>query len=60
MRLLEFDERSVGVRAEDVGLIARRARACGCDREAVAVEPLLKCTDVRSFIPQLAIERKLV
>ena len=55
MRFLKFDERYVGVRPEDIGLLTGRAVVGWGEDVAVGVEELLEGEGVRAFIPQLAI-----
>jgi len=49
---------ALGVGPKDVGLLPRRAVAGRGEGVAVG-EPLLKSEDVRPFIPDLAVLRKL-
>lgn len=55
MSRLEFLDRPQRARAEEIGLVARRARTAQSYREGVGVEKLLDGQHILATIPQLKI-----
>jgi hypothetical protein len=50
--LLEFDERVVGLRAEEAGLLAGRAGTCQRDGESMLIEKLLERENIIAVISE--------